>query len=530
MTVPASTASRKHSATVVLWVCILACAVQNIDANLISVIFPQFSKAFSSSPGGSAATLNLAASVFALALAAFILGAGRLGDIHGRKRMLSLGLIVEMAALLAAIVTPSPVLMVLVRMIGGIGAALVSVMSLAIVNAAITDPKRRARAITTFIMMLGIGPIVLPIIVQLINQTGPSSWRLTFLVPFALGAAALALLPRCVPESRNEGASRMDWLGTGLAALGLFTLIFGVSRAALPAGFASPGCYVPIAIGVLVLTVLALYSRGREWAVLPMDLLAKPVFLGGIVLAVIIYSGYVGFTFQLNNFLQEIMHVKPVAAVLWVVPAGVGFVLAGLIASRLEQRIGRRPVMTLGLVLASAGICTVTLLIGAKTSYAEVVLPMFVIGAGFLLTNAARTNAVLSVAPPERSGTASGMTNAANNVGIGFGVAISSVILSSQLGPGLHHRLEAAGLSAAQVAKAVALLKAQLVSLGDDANIIAQSGLTHARLLKLDAAGVAAYVHALHVTFFSLAGVMALGILVVVLVMRPRGPRDHQSI
>jgi hypothetical protein len=96
------------------------------------------------------------------------------------------------------------------------------------------------------------------------------------------------------------------------------------------------------------------------------------------------------------------------------------------------------------------------------------------------------------------------------------------VILSSQLGPGLHHVLGKAGLSATQITHAIALLKAQLASLGDDANIVTQSGITHSQLIKLDAAGISAYVQALHVTFFSLAAVMAAGILVVVFVMRPK--------
>ena len=512
---------RTYNPTSLLWVCILACAVQNLDANLVSIIYPQFSAAFAGSAKGGQAVLDLAASIFPLALAAVILGAGRLGDLHGRKRMLYVGLIIEMAALLGAVVAPSPAVMVLVRLVGGAGAALVSVLTLAIVNAGIADPKRRARAITTFVMMLGLGPVLLPILVQLINETGTSAWRYTFFVPFLMGAASLALLPRFVPESRSEGSSRMDWLGTGLAALGLFTLILGVSRATLPGGFASPGCWGPILVGVVTLAALALRSRGREEAVLPMDLFAKPLFAGGVFLAVVMYTSYVGFTFQLNNYLQQVRHIAPLNAVLWVAPVGIGFIVAGLLETPLERRAGRRPVMAGGLALTALAIVAATLVLDARTPYAAMIAPMIAAGGGFLLANASRTNAVLSVAPPARSGTASGTTNAANNVGIGCGVAISNVILSSRLVPQLRGALERAGVAEAKVSHVLAVLKAQLASLGHDHQIVSESGLSLHEILKLDALGVSAYLGALHVTLLVLAGILAAGILIVAFVMRP---------
>ena len=345
------------------------------------------------------ADLQWIVNAYALTLAALILLGGVLGDRFGRRRIFLVGVVWFAAASLLCGLAPSAEFLVGARALQGIGGALLTPGSLAIISASFTGSDR-ARAVGAWSGLSGLagalGPFLGGWLVEL-------DWRAVFLVNLPVAAFIVAVALRHVPETRDvDSAPGLDVAGTVLAVAGLGALTYGLTTATLG----------PIVLGLAALVAFVLVERRSPHPLVPLDLFAHRWFSAANVLTLLVYSALGVFFFLLILQLQTVAGFSPLLSGVAMLPVPALMLLLSAQAGALAERIGPRIPLTAGPLVGAAGFL-LTLRIGTGASYWTDVLPaVAVVGLGLSLTVAPLTATVLGAADQRRAGTASGVNNA----------------------------------------------------------------------------------------------------------------------
>jgi len=405
--------------------------------------------------GASLAELQWVTNGYLLSLASLILLGGSLGDRFGRRRVFLVGTGWFALASLLCGLAPTPTVLVAARVLQGVGAALLTPGSLAMIQGAFVR-EDRARAIGTWSGLGSIagalGPFVGGALVQF------ASWRWIFLVNLPVAAVTLLVARRWVPETRDPGPPpRFDPAGAALAALALggttYALVEWGSRAA-------PYAAVGAALAAGAFLVI---ERRSAHPMLPLAIFADRTFAAANVVTLLVYAALGAVLFFLVLQLQTVGGYGALAAGLATLPLTVCMLLFAARGGALAARIGPRIPMTLGPLVVAAG--TLLLLrVGPDVSYARDVLPgMTLFGLGLALLVAPLTATVLAAAPDEHAGLASGVNNAVARTGALLAVAALPLVV---------------GLSGAEYADPVALDAAYRSAMLVCAVLLATGGLT----------------------------------------------------
>lgn len=349
--------------------------------------------------GAGFAELQWIVNAYTLTLAALILLGGALGDRFGRRRIFLVGVVWFAAASLLCGLAPSAGFLVGARALQGIGGALLTPGSLAIISASFAAGDR-ARAVGAWSGLGGLagalGPFLGGWLVEL-------NWRAVFLVNLPVAAFVVAVALRHVPESRDvDSAPGLDVAGTVLAAAGLGALTYGLTT----------GTLSTIVLGLAVLVAFVLVERRSPHPLVPLGLFANRWFSAANVLTLLVYSALGVFFFLLVLQLQTVAGFSPLVSGTAMLPVTALMLALSARAGALAERIGPWIPLTAGPLVAAAGFL-LTLRIGADASYPLDVLPaVVVLGLGLSLTVAPLTATVLGAAEQRRAGTASGVNNA----------------------------------------------------------------------------------------------------------------------
>jgi EmrB/QacA subfamily drug resistance transporter len=388
----------------VLLAAILGSSVATLDATAVNVALERIGTDLHADLAG----LQWTVSGYALALASFILLGGALGDRFGRRRVLVIG--TAWFALASAIcgLAPNVAALVGARMFQGVGGALLTPGSLAIIAASFA-PEDRPRAIGAWSGFSGIASAIGPLAGGWLADVW--SWRLIFLVNVPVAAAVIAIALRHVPETRDPTASdRLDVPGTVLATVGLA----GLTHASIAAGRhgASPTVLGIGALGVLALALFVLVERRSTNPLVPPRLFRSRQFVGANLFTFVVYAALGAVFFLLMLELQVVAGYGPLAAGMSMLPV-TGVMLALSPGSgALAQRIGPKLQLSLGPLIAAAGLLLM-LRIGPTASYVGVVLPAVTLfGLGLAVFVAPLTASVLAAAPTAHVGVASAVNNA----------------------------------------------------------------------------------------------------------------------
>lgn len=373
---------------------VLASGIVFLDGSIVSLALPAIDRDLGAGVAGLQWTVN----GYTLSLAALVLVGGSLGDRLGRRRIFMVGTAwFGLASVLCAL-APTIELLVLARVLQGIGGALLTPGSLAIISAAI-HPDDRGRAIGIWSGLSGVttavGPLVGGWLVEL------AGWRAVFWVNLPLVLAVLFIASRHVPESRGSN-DRIDVTGAAITAASLAALTYGLVEE----------LWLPSLLGGALLVVFVLHQLRTPHPLVPMELFTDRVFTAANLCTFGIYAALSGSMFLLVLQLQYVAGYSPLEAGLATIPATILMLLFSGRAGALGQRVGPRIPLTLGPWIAAAGLL-LYLRVGEGASMWLDVLPGAVVfGAGLTLLVAPLTTAVLAAAPDERSGTASGINNA----------------------------------------------------------------------------------------------------------------------
>ncbi|MGE5829206.1 MAG: MFS transporter, partial [Micromonosporaceae bacterium] len=392
----------------VLTATVLGSGLAMLDATIVNVALPTIGRDLQAPLSGLQWTIT----GYTLSLAALILLGGALGDRYGRRRIFILGVIWFAVASLLCAGAQTVGWLAGARVLQGVGGALLTPGSLALIQASFA-PEDRARAVGAWSGLSGVAAAVGPFLGGWLIQ-GPG-WRWAFLANVPVAAVVVAVTLRRVPESRDETASgRFDVLGTVVGALSLAAVTYALIVAAQPgrSGIAVGAGALGVAFGI----AFGLLQRRRHNPVLPLDVFASGQFRAVNVVTLVVYAALAGVFFLFIMQLQVVVGLSALAAGTAMLPVTLLMLLLSARAGALAQQIGPRWPMTVGTLLAAAGVLLMSR-VDAYANYARDVLPAAVLfGLGLSATVAPLTATVLATAERRRAGIASGVNNAVARV------------------------------------------------------------------------------------------------------------------
>jgi EmrB/QacA subfamily drug resistance transporter len=449
----------------------LATFMTYLDNNIVNVALPAIQRDLHLSTAG----LEWVVSGYILVFASLLLAGGSLGDLFGRRRLFLAGLGIFTLASLAAGFAGSSDVLVISRAVQGLGAALVTPTTLAIISAAYPQPRERTAAVGVWsavgALALAFGPLLGGVISEQL------SWGWIFFINVPVGIATMGL-GRWAIDAEPAGAprrGRLDVPGLASSAAALFTLTYALIEGS-GKGWTSGiivGSFVVSAVAAIAFVAVEL--RADE-PMVDVALFADRVFSGGMVAMVMWGFGLFGIYFFTSLYLQNALHFSATKAGSAFVPMALLMAVGSVLAERVASRVGAHRSVAVAMLLMAAGIASVSLL-GVHAGYLDLMPSFALIGIGGGLS-VPLTAMILGAMPTERAGVASGIFNAGREVAGLLGITVIGAILTARQTGSLHagHAPVDAFLSGYRSGLLVA---AVLVAFGGVAAYFALRGATH---------------------------------------------------
>ncbi len=396
---------------------ILGSGMASIDATVLGIAIPTIGRDFHASLG----TLQWVVTGYSLTLASLLLLGGSLGDRYGRRRVFMVGVAwFALASAACAVATGSTFLIVL-RVLQGVGGALLTPGSLAILEASFA-PDDRSEAIGAWSGLGGVASAAGPLVGGYLISA--ASWRWIFLINVPIGVAVLLVSARHVPESRDPSMTgRIDVAGAVLATVSLAgvaaALIEGPTR-----GWSSPLVLTSLAVGLVGTAAFVVTEHRSSSPMLPLGLFRNRQFAVTNAVTFVVYAGLGGVLFLLPVVLQVVDHYSPLESGVALLPMTLVMLLFSARSGRLAARIGPRLQMGLGPIVVGAGLALLSRAPDGS-GYVRYVLPaVLVIAAGLATTVAPLTSTALNSVSERHAGLASAVNNDVARLGGLIAVAV----------------------------------------------------------------------------------------------------------
>ncbi len=388
----------------VVVVTVLGSGLSMLDATVVNIALPTIGEDLDA----GLSSLQWVVNAYTLTLAGFLLLGGALGDRLGRRKVFLIGVTWFALASLLCAVAPSSELLIAARALQGVGAALLTPGSLAILEASFV-PADRGAAIGAWSgfggVMTAIGPFLGGWLVD------AASWRWIFLINLPFAAAVLWLGLRYVPESRDETTDGpLDLTGAAFAAIGLAGVIYALTEGP-ESGWTAPLTLLTLFGGAGCLVAFVLVERRARSPLVPLRIFANHQFTAANLVTFVVYAALAGALFLLPIQLQTVTGFSPLESGVALLPITLVMLALSARAGRLATRIGPRIPMALGPIVAGVGLALLAP-VGADSSYWADVFPgVFVFGLGLSLTVAPLTTTVLGALDDQYAGVASAVNN-----------------------------------------------------------------------------------------------------------------------
>lgn len=466
----------------------------------LNIALPSFAR----DTGASQTQLTWVVDSYLLVFAALLLPAGALADRFGRREVLVGGLAIFAVAALGTALVDSTGAVIALRVLSAIGAAAVMPSTLSILTDAF-PPEERAKAVGAWAGVAG-GAGVLGMLIAggLLEVT---SWRAIFAVNGGLAVAALIPIAIRVPTSRDPSAARVDPVGVLLSVSGLAAIVYGVI-AAPDHGWTSLTVLGTVIGGCVLLAGFVAWSLRVEDPLLDPRLFRSPGFASGSLAITMQFFAIFAFQFLSLQYLQSVLGFSALGAGAALMPIAVMLMTLAPRAPRLVDRFGMRAVITAGSLLIVAAMIIFTQL-QVDSSYLHYLAGTLVLGIGMALAAVPATTAILDSLPPSHQGVASAVNDTTRELGGALGIAV----LGSLLNQGYRSTIDT------RLADADQLRTAARPSLQAAAQTASALGPRGQRLIDT---AQDAFVHGMHIAFYTGAGVVMLGTLCF-LALAPRG-------
>jgi EmrB/QacA subfamily drug resistance transporter len=475
-----------------------------LDNTVVNVALPSIERDL----GASLSSLEWTVNGYTLAFAVLLATGGRLGDIFGRRLTFLIGVTLFSLSSATAGLAPDTMSLVISRIVQGVGGALMMPATLSIVTNAF-PPKQRGMAIGTWAgvsaLALAIGPVLGGFLTEAV------SWRAIFFINLPIGAGAVLATLFAVRESRDTTVGReVDYLGVvtltgGLTAL-VLALIEGNSW-----GWGSTAIMALFAGSVVLIAAFVLVELRVKVPMVQFRLFASRNFVGSNIVALIVTFAMLAQFFFLALYMQNILGYSPLQAGIRFLPATLMIVAIAPLAGRLTDRIGARLPIAVGLSLVVVALGWLAT-IDVSTTYGDLLPSFFLMGAGMALVMSPMSTAAMNAVADAKAGIASGILSMNRMIGGTLGVAVIGAVFQGAARSKLDQLLGGSGLSAAQ--------RSSIAHGLGGGQATAPPGLDHSQAAQVTSAAHDAFVSAFAASMKVAAGVVAVGVVVAVALIR----------
>jgi EmrB/QacA subfamily drug resistance transporter len=403
-----------------------------IDGSVVNIALPAIQQALHADTAATQWIVN----AYLLLLAALVLIGGSAADLYGRRRIFVLGIAVFTAASIACGLAPNVAVLIASRAVQGLGAALLTPASLAMLGATF-DEHERSQAIGIWAgagaLVSAAGPVLGG---WLVDQV---SWRAIFLLNVPLAAAAAGLALRFACESRDPQAKQLDWSGAAAVGIGLAAITWGLS--AIPAsGFRDKTVLAALGMGTAFLMLfVAIEARLHKRAMMPLSLYRSRNFSATNALTLLLYFAFGGSLYYLPFGLIRLGGFSATQAGAALLPFALIMGFGASFAGSLAGRFGPRLPLTVGPMVAACGLAILAVIDLREPYWSGVFPAIFVLGVGMAITVPPLTSTVMAAAGKAHAGIASGVSNAVARVAGLIAVAALGAVLFASFS---HHLAE----------------------------------------------------------------------------------------
>jgi EmrB/QacA subfamily drug resistance transporter len=462
-----------------------------IDTTILNVAIPTLGRTVADSTG----ELQWIVDAYTVVFAGLLLTCGSIGDRSGRRRALTIGLVIFAGGCLASALVDSAGGLIAMRAVTGVGAALIFPATLSIITNVFTEPVERQRAIAVWASTAGIGIALGPLTGGILLEH--FYWGSIFLVNLPVVVLALAGIAWAVPESKDPEKRRLDPLGAALSIAGLGTLVYGVIRGGSD-GWLDPVTLVALAVGAALILAFVLHELRSRSPMLDVRVFRNPRFTGASVAVSAVYFCLFGTIFLVTQHMQLLLGYGTLAAGVRTIPFAVVLIIVANQTPRIVARFGPRlPIVGGLLVVAVSQLLRIAST--PDTGYGLILLSQSVFSTGMGLLVAPATASIMGALPPGRAGVGSAMNDTTRQVGGALGVAVMGSVAAAAYRGEAEDRLAAAGVTGRALASARENLGAALHTAGGAggtaADLVTEAGraafITGLRWASLVAIGVA---------------------------------------
>jgi EmrB/QacA subfamily drug resistance transporter len=389
----------------VLAATVLGSGLAALDATVVGIALPAIARDFHVGVN----SMQWVVDAYTLTLAGLLLLGGALGDTYGRRAVFVIGTVAFALASLACGLAPTAGFLIAARALQGVGAALLTPGSLAILQASFA-PEDRARAIGAWSGLGGVATAIGPFLGGwLISAV---SWRLVFFINLPLVAAVVAIAVRHVPESRapSPRGRHVDVAGAVAISLALAGITYGLIDASV-SGWTAPPVLASLGAGIALMAAFAVIESRARAPMLPLGIFRARQFTAANMVTFVVYGALGGVFFLLPVTLQQAFGYSPLTAGSAMLPVTAIMLTFSARSSALAARIGPRLPMTAGPLLIAAGMVLFARLHGDGDYLTQVLPAAIVFGIGTTLNVAPLTATAMSAAPAGHSGIASAVNN-----------------------------------------------------------------------------------------------------------------------
>ncbi|MER6283230.1 MFS transporter [Streptomyces sviceus] len=439
VTTPASGPADRRVATLVM--ACLGVFVAYLPVTTVAVSLP----AVQSALGATTAQLSWVQDAFVLPMAAFILTAGVVGDVHGRKKVFQAGLLFSAAGAAVALAAQSVQVLWVGQALAGLGAATLLPTTLALISHAVPDHRERGKFIglwaTSLMAALAVGPIVAGVILD------HFAWRWIYLLAIPVSLLATVFAARLLTDSRAPYERRLDWPGQITATVAVTALVYGVIEGGADS-FTAPKVLAALAVAVVSGVAFVLAERRSDSPMLDLALFRSPAFTATTLVAMITFLGLIGFFFLLSLYFGLVQQLDTLQAAWRMLVVTACAILVGGPVGRLMHRVSARVLITGGLLVVAASLFS---LVGvdADTSFVGLAWRLAPLGLGLGAVMTPMTATAVASVPHHLAGMAAAGNNAFRQLGGALGPAVLGALLTTRALDSFPGHLADAGLTGA---------------------------------------------------------------------------------
>ncbi|GLQ54001.1 MFS transporter [Devosia nitrariae] len=412
----------------------LPCMLYSMDLTVLNLAVPSLTADLKP----TAAQLLWIVDIYGFFVAGALLTMGTLGDRIGRRKLLLIGAACFGAASIFAAFAQSAAMLILARALLGIAGATLAPSTLSLITNMFPNDRERTFAISVWVASFSVGGALGPVIGGALLAW--FWWGSVFLIAVPVMVLLLVLAPRLLPEYKDPNPGRLDLLSAAMSVVAVLAIIYGIKQVA--EGGDGWAAAATIAFGLVVGAVFVRRKATLEQPLLDLSLFGRPMFSAALAINVFGFFAAFGALLFIAQYLQLVLGLTPFEAGLWTLPSGLGFVAGSLLTSVLLGLMRPAYVLGLGLSVAAAGYFLLTQLDGPN-GFALLITGFVMLSLGTAPCAAVAADLVMSAAPPDRAGAASGLNETSSEFGGALGIALLGSLVTVLYRAGLGASLPA---------------------------------------------------------------------------------------